>query len=101
MLDAQGHPSFAVAIVAFSTNRALWTDGSRRTKSSQPATNGVFDIPALPPGEYYVAAVPDFDPSELGDPSFLAEISALAMKVSLADGEQRRLDLKMAGGSLR
>jgi hypothetical protein len=101
VLDAQGHPSFAVAIVAFSTNRALWTDGSRRTKSSQPATNGVFDIPALPPGEYYVAAVPDFDPSELGDPSFLAEISALAMKVSLADGEQRRLDLKMAGGSLR
>lgn len=101
VLDAQGHPSFAVAIVVFSTNRALWTDGSRRTKSSQPATNGVFDIPALPPGEYYVAAVPDFDPSELGDPSFLAEISALAMKVSLADGEQRRLDLKMAGGSLR
>jgi len=101
VLDAQGHPSSAVAIVAFPTNRALWTDGSRRTKSSQPATNGVFDIPALPPGEYYVAAVPDFDPSELGDPSFLEEISALAMKVSLADGEQRRLDLKMAGGSLR
>ena len=90
---APGYP-----IVVFSTDRRYWTRGSRRVQQIRPASDGTFTLLGLPAGEYYVCAVTDLDPNALTDMPFLDGLAAVAVKVTLADGEKQTQNLKLAGG---
>jgi hypothetical protein len=61
-------------------------------------SDGTFTITGLPAGEYYLAALTDVNMNELYEPSFLDSIVAASLKVTLADGEKKSQDLKLAGG---
>ena len=98
LLNGPGKGTPDYAIVAFPTNRALWTRGSRRIKASRTATNGTFVITGLPAGEYYLAAVTDYDQLELFDSSFLGDLVAGARTIALADGESKTQDFRISGG---
>jgi len=97
LLDAAGRPNSAYSIVVFSTDRRFWLQTSRRTQAVRPATNGTFKIAGLPAGDYLLTAVTDYDPTDLYDPSFLEQLQAAAYKLTLADGEKKKQDLKLAG----
>ena len=90
-----GTPANEYFVIAFSTDRANWQDGSRRSLSARPATDGSFLFADLPAGEYFIAALSDLDPFEWQDPAFLAQVVPAAIKVSLADGEKKRQDLRV------
>jgi hypothetical protein len=97
--DAAGHPVSAYRLVAFSADKALWGTTGRRLKapvSTDP--DGTFRISDLPPGEYFLAAVTDMEPSDLKDASFLAELAAQAIRLTLADGEKKVQNVKVPGG---
>jgi hypothetical protein len=97
--DAAGHPVSAYRLVAFSTDKALWGTTGRRLKapvSTDP--DGTFRISDLPPGEYFLAAVTDMEANDLKDASFLAELAAQAIRLTLTDGEKRVQNIKVAGG---
>jgi hypothetical protein len=97
LLEASGAPASGYAMIAFSTNKATWTiPGARRTKSARPATDGKYVISGLPAGEYFLAAVTDFDQTDLTDAAFLEEISAGALKITLGEGEKKTQDLRLA-----
>lgn len=98
VLDQTGRAIGNFPIVVFSTDRAYWTLASRRVQLVRPSTDGKFKTTSLPPGEYYVCAVTDADETGLYDPAFLQLLVAGAFKITLADGEKKTQDLKLAGG---
>jgi hypothetical protein len=48
-------------------------------------------------GEYLLAAANDYDPRELYSASFLEQLAAAAIKLTIADGEKKVQDLKIGG----
>jgi hypothetical protein len=94
--DAAGRVTANFPIVVFSTDRTYWAPGSRRVKQARPASDGKFQLVGLPPGEYYICAATDLDPSSLADPGFLEQLAASSFKLTLADGEKKVQMLKLA-----
>lgn len=97
--DQLGRPAPEFAVVMFSTERAHWSVAPRRmTGVVRLDSNGAYRITGLPPGTYYLSAVTDASPQQLADPTFLEELAASALTITLTQGEQKRQDLKLAGG---
>jgi hypothetical protein len=97
--DPAGHPVSAYRLVAFSVDKALWGTAGRRLKapvSTDP--DGTFRISDLPPGEYFLAAVTDMEANDLKDASFLAELAAQAIRLTLGEGEKKVQNVKVPGG---
>ena len=82
-------------IVVFSADKSLWTSMSRRQTMARPASSGRYVVSNLPPGDYLVAAVTDVEQGSWFDPAFLEQLLPAAVKVTLAEGERRVLDLKI------
>jgi hypothetical protein len=98
LLDARGKPTTGYVVLIFTTDRSLWSPGSRRVRQVRPGIDGKFRLTGLPAGEYYVGAIEDLEPPDMGDPVFLEEIAAASLKLQLADGEKKTQNLKLAGG---
>lgn len=98
VIDVAGRPTGAFPIVVYSVERAFWGAGSRRVVQAQPASDGKFKVIGLPPGEYYVSAVTRLEPGDLENRQFLEDLLPAAIRLSLADGEKKTQDLKLAAG---
>ena len=57
----------------------------------------MFAVNGLPPGEYYLVAVTDVEPSQLADPAFLESLSTGGLRITLSEGEKKVQDLKLGG----
>jgi hypothetical protein len=80
-------------MLAFSTDRALWTTSPRRVSgAARLSSDGRYRISGLPPGEYYVAAITEVMPGQLDDPSFLESLIPQAAKVVVGEGERKVQD---------
>jgi hypothetical protein len=98
LTDASGAPVPDLTIVVFSTNRADWTAGSRRVPQPiRPGMDGKYSVAGLPPGQYYLAALTDIGPDDWPDPSFLEQIAASAITITLGEGEKKEQDVKLSG----
>jgi protocatechuate 3,4-dioxygenase beta subunit len=96
VLNAQGQPTSEYAVLAFSTDRALWTTAPRRVSgAARLSSDGKYRISGLPPGEYYLAVITDLTPGQLDDPSFLESLIAAAVKVALGEGERKVQDYQV------
>lgn len=95
ILDATGEPTSEYSIVAFSTDRALWTVPRRVSSATRLSSDGRFTITGLPPGEYYLAVSTDPDAAQLSDASFLESLVAAAVTVSMAEGERKVQDFRI------
>ncbi|MEO7189464.1 MAG: carboxypeptidase-like regulatory domain-containing protein [Vicinamibacterales bacterium] len=98
VLDSADRPTPGFPIVVFSTDRAYWTQGSRRVQQVRPASNGTFVVTGLPAGEYYVCAVTAVERTDLYDPAFLDQLAPASLKLTIADGEKKKQDLKLGTG---
>lgn len=99
LFDAAGRPTPEFSIIVFPANKAFWTQNSRRIRPIRPASDGRFKVSGLPPGEYFMSAVADYEQPDLYDASFLDQLAAAGYKITLAEGEKKTQDLKLAGGS--
>lgn len=95
LVGADGNTTADYFIVAFPTDRKLWTWESRRVASARPNNAGAFVFSALPAGEYFLCAVTDLDPTEMYDPAILEPLMAASLKFTLAEGEQKVQNLKI------
>jgi hypothetical protein len=95
--DASGRPATDFTIVLFPADRAVWTS-TRRVRTARPGTDGQFVVSFVPAGEYRLAAVVDVAPGETSDPSFLEEVSATSIAVTLHEGEKKIQDVRLTGG---
>ena len=93
--SAAGRDASAIVVV-FPTDRETWGSSGlnpRRVRSAKPSKTGDYSL-TLPPGDYYVAAIPDDYRTEWQDPDFIDRLSALATRVAITEGERRIQDLR-------
>lgn len=96
LVDALGRPAPEYAIVVFSTDRAHWTTAPRRISGVvKVGTDGAFTVRGLPPGEYYLTALTDLDPSQLTDPTVLDQLATTSLRIVLGEGERKVQNLKL------
>ena len=96
LTTASGQPASEFVVMVYPAERAMWRPGARRIRSLRPASDGTFSTADLPPGEYLIAAITDADPGEWQQPSFLAQLVGASVKVTIAEGQKVRQDLRIA-----
>ena len=97
LIDASGRPVTRYSIVVVTQDRSLWLPNARRLRLAQPATDGSFAVSDLPAGEYAIAAIENAEDADLSDAGFLSQLLASALKLTLAEGEKKRQDLRTGG----
>jgi hypothetical protein len=78
-----------VSIVAFPTDQRFWVPGARRVRVARPDTRGEYRINGLPPGEYLVAVVTNFDPETELDAARLNALQSGASRTIVRAPEPR------------
>jgi hypothetical protein len=94
--DGSGRPVSDFTIIVFPPDARYWMPQARRIAASRPGTDGRFTFPSLPPGDYRLTAVTDAEPGEWYDPAFLTQLSAVSIPVSIAAGEKKVQDIRLA-----
>ena len=92
LLDDKQQPAEGTVVI-FPEDTSRWREHSRTVRSARPDQHGEFSIKGLPAGKYLIAAVDYVQDGQWYDPEFLAELRPRADRLSLADGESKRLDL--------
>jgi hypothetical protein len=96
--NAAGGASAESTVVVFSADQILWAPQSRRIQAVRPGADGAYLISNLPAGNYLLAAVDDVEPGEWFDPAFLQRLAPSAIRLAIADGEQKTQDIRAGGG---
>jgi protocatechuate 3,4-dioxygenase beta subunit len=94
--DESGNQVSDYTVVAFSTNANRWGYQTRFVRSARPDQGGRFSIRALPPDDYYVAALEYVETGQEFDPEQLAKWQAQATTAQLREGEAKTISLKLA-----
>jgi hypothetical protein len=88
-------PDVTAAVIVFPTDSDTWASSGlspRRVRMVRPGKSGGYSL-NLPPGEYYLIAVPDAQANDWQDPAFLELASRAASRVTIKEGERAALDL--------
>ena len=93
--DSTGKPSPDYTIVVASVESRYWTPGSRRIAMQRPGPDGRYSFRALPPGQYFIAAVVDPEQGIQYDPEFLKELAGAAVSITINDGGKTTQDLRV------
>jgi hypothetical protein len=96
LTDSAGRPAPAHTIVVFADDPGYWTPYSRRIHALRPSTDGRFSVPSLPAGSYRIVAVDDLEDGQWFDPVVLRALSGSALAITIADGELKTQDLRVA-----
>ncbi len=99
--DSSGRAATDYYILVFSSDRKYWTPGSRRVRMTRPATDGVFSVKGLPPGEYFLAALTDLETGEWNDPTLLEQLAGSSAKVTLQDGKTTTQDFRIGAAAAK
>ena len=94
----QGAGADGAVVVLFPTESRAWINAGpnpRRLRSARVDAQGRFGIRSVPPGDYYVVAIPDEQSAEWRDPSVLETLARTATQVTIGDGEHKTLDLRV------
>jgi hypothetical protein len=99
LFDAAGAAAPQYYVFVFPADRASWTQQSRRFRPpTRPGTDGKFRVTNLPPGDYLVVALTDFEENAFLDASFIDTLVPAAIKITLAEGQKKVQDIKISGG---
>ena len=85
-----GGPDPDALVVLFPTDPAAWTDygaAPRRLKSARTSNAGAFALSSVPPGDYYMLALPDAEAEGWQEPEMLQALAAAAAVVQVREGE--------------
>ena len=95
LVDAGGAPVSSLYVMAFSTNAAHWHAGGRRIGAMRAGVDGSYLFDTLPPGEYFVCALTELDPTLRNEPAFLQELIPASVRITMAEGQTIRQDLRV------
>jgi len=95
--SADGQVDATADVLVFPTDKSGWIDGGispRRVQLIRVGRNGSYSFSGLPPGEYFVAAIPDERAANATDTKVLEGFTAGATRVRVADGAAVVQDLQ-------
>jgi hypothetical protein len=94
--DVTGQPAPDCAVIVFAQDPTSWGFPSRYVVSGRSNQQGLFITGLLPAGTYLAVAVPQSAaPGPEFDAALLESLRATATRVSLSDGEQTTIALKL------
>jgi hypothetical protein len=96
LVDGAGRPAPAHTIIVFPDDPTYWVPNSRRIQATRPSTDGRFSLANLPAGGYRLVAVDDLEDGQWFDPEVLEQLSAAALPLTLAVGENKTQDLRIS-----
>jgi protocatechuate 3,4-dioxygenase beta subunit len=94
--NAQGTPDPTAAVLLFTADREYWVDfgsSSRRMRTVRVSEAGLFTLRGVPAGNYFLAAVPDEIAVDWQTSRVMDQLSRVAVRLSIQDGERRTQDL--------
>ena len=92
---SQGSADADATVLVFPADPETWqSPNPRRMRSVRIDKTGTYKMVGLPPGDYYLAAVPDEASSDWQDSRVLSELARDAPRVSLDDGDRKTQDLR-------
>jgi hypothetical protein len=95
VLDENGLPLHDVWVVMFAQDSDRWSPPTRYVGVARPDVDNVYKA-NVPAGDYLLVAIDQIEPGEWNDPDVLRQWRERAIKVSVGDGEQKTVDLKLA-----
>jgi hypothetical protein len=100
--DDKGQPANGGALLLFSEDKSGWRTNSVHTRRSGVDITGHFRLQGLLPGRYFLIALPQERANALNygssDPSLLEQFAKEATSITVAEDEQRQVDLKISSG---
>ena len=95
-VQISGRPDADASVVVFPSDSALWgaTANSRRTRLTRVSRTGTFTVSGLPPGSYYVVAIPDEQAGGWNEPAALEAFARSATAIDLGEGAKQALNLR-------
>lgn len=98
LLDRLNRPAPEFSVVLFTADRAQWQTSARRMMGPiRLASDGTFRFSGVAPGEYYLSALTEIDPRQLGDPALLEQLAAAAVRITVGEGERKVQNLRIGG----
>jgi hypothetical protein len=94
--NAQGEIVPDSWLVVFPSDESRWTAQSRFIQPVRSTAEGTYRARRLMAGDYLIAVVPQFEFGQHEDPDWLRTLAETATPVSIADGEQKTLNLRIA-----
>ncbi len=94
LTDSAGRASQPLYVFVFPTDKNLW-GSTRRVKSVRSNDSGAYSIADLPPGEYYLCALTEFETALQYEPGYFEQLIPFASKIAIGEGEKKRQDLKV------
>jgi len=94
--NVKGEVDKTATVIVVPADSDAWKQGAvnaRRLRAARAATNGVYQVSNLPPGDYLIAAVSDETLGDWRDPLVLQTIAAVATRITLGDAETKTQDL--------
>jgi hypothetical protein len=94
----QGTGADAATVLAFPTDASQWAGdrlAPRRFKSARANARGQFGISSLPPGDYFIVAIPEEQAGDWSNPATLDALARAAISLTILDGEHKTLDLRV------
>ena len=77
------------------TDSRYWMPGSRRISTTRTAAEGRYLFRNLPPGDYLLAVVGDFEQGAQYDPEFLRGLGSGAVRVTITEAGKTVQDLRV------
>jgi hypothetical protein len=96
--DDGGRPAPASNIVIFPSDHDRWYWASRFLRKAVSGTDGMFSVPGLPAGGYYMAVVqqlPADGDDGWEDPDFLQSLIPRAISLTLRDAEKLGVNFRL------
>ena len=95
VVDAAGDRVRDCVVVVFAQDSQRWTGPTRYVAATRPDQESVFHA-RLPAGDYFAAAFEHPEPQVPTDPEVLAQLRDRAIPLSIADGETKKVELKLS-----
>jgi hypothetical protein len=98
VMNTRSAPEPNAEVIVFPADSQIWkTTGvvARRWRNERVTRAGTFSITGLPPGEYFVAAVPGNSPTDARDPKHLETLASTSTRVRLGDGEKKTVEVRI------
>ena len=87
--DLNGKVDSHAVVLMFTAERELWTVRSvRRIRAARASETGAYVVRGVPPGDYFVIAIPDVQIGDFPDPAMLDALARTATRFSVAPAQQ-------------
>jgi hypothetical protein len=97
--NPNGTPASNVSVVCYPIDSQEWSNfglNPDRIRIARTATNGAYQAPRLPAGDYFIVALPDDVADSWQEPGMLGRASSRATRVSLAWKDAKVVDLRVS-----